>query len=241
MVQIVEHHAETSVDFAVEGEAASSMPQVPNRPVPGTAAVHAARQHTAAQTSRTPSRATPGALSAARELVRHPPSSTASPGAMKQWRDDVDRLLGMAHSTSTRSRTRSSRRQHEASASVRSPLVRGAQTNDLRAELNCRRAGEDARVSLERARERRQNIDGRNLDQDFAAVAPQTPMDTRSQTGVPLAGVGCAALADHLRARHGHPSFGRTCRQSTTEHRTRRSSCRCTSGSSSRRHAYLVC
>jgi hypothetical protein len=105
---------------------------------------------------------------------------------MKQWRDDVDRLLGMAHSTSTRSRTLSSRRQHEASASVRSPSVRGAQTNDLRAELNRRRAGEDARVSLERARERCQNIDGRNLDQDFAAVAPQTPMGIQSQTSVPL-------------------------------------------------------
>jgi hypothetical protein len=52
---------------------------------------------------------------------------------------------------------------------------------------------------LERARERRQNIDGRDLDQDFAAVAPQTPTGIRSQTGVPLAGVGCAALADHLR------------------------------------------
>jgi hypothetical protein len=166
----------------------------------GTAAVHAARQHTAAQTSRTLSRAAPGALSAARELLRHPPSSTASPGAMKQWRDDVDRLLGAAHSTSTRSRPRSSRHQHEASASVRSPSVRDAQTNDLRAELNRRRVGEDARVSLERAREHRQNIEGRNLDQDFAAVAPQAPMSTRSQTGVPLAGMGCAALADHLRA-----------------------------------------
>jgi hypothetical protein len=90
MVQIIEHRVETLVDFAVEGEAASSTPQVPNRPVPGTAAVHATRQHTAAQTSRTPSRATQGALSAARELLRHPPSSTASPGAMKQWRDDVE-------------------------------------------------------------------------------------------------------------------------------------------------------
>jgi hypothetical protein len=169
--------------------------------------MHAARQHTATQTSRTPSRATPGALSAARELLRHPPSSTAAPGAMKQWRDDVDRLLSMAHSTSTRSRTRSSPRQHEASASVRSPSVRGAQTNDLRAELNRRRAGEDARVSLERARERRQKLDGHNLDQDFAAVAPQTPMGTRSQTGVPLAGVGCAALADHLRAASWPPKF----------------------------------
>jgi hypothetical protein len=131
MVQIIEHRAETSIDFAVEGEAASSTPQVPSHPVPGTAAVHAAWQHTAAQTSRTPSMASPRALSAARELLRHPPSSTASPEAMKQWRDDVDRLLGMAHSTSTRSKTWSSRRQHEASASVRSPLVKGAQTNDL--------------------------------------------------------------------------------------------------------------
>jgi hypothetical protein len=207
MVQIVEHRAKTSVDFAVEGEAASSTPPVPNRPVPGTAAVHAAQQHMAAQTSQTPSWATPGALSAARELLQHPPSSTVSPGAMKQWRDGVDRLLGMAHSTSTRSRTRSSRRQHEASASMRSPSVRGAQTNDLRAELNRRHAGEDAWVSLERARERRQNIDGRNLDQDFAAAAPQTPMGTRSQTGVPLVGVGCAALVDHLRAASWPPKF----------------------------------
>jgi hypothetical protein len=142
----------------------------------------------------------PGALSAARELLRHPPSSTASSGAMKQWRDDVDRLLGMAHSTSTRSRPRSSQRQHEASASVRSPSVRGAQIDDLRVELNRRRAGEDTRISLERVREHRQNIKGCNLDQDFVAVAPQAPMGTRSQAGVPLAGVGCAALADHLRA-----------------------------------------
>jgi hypothetical protein len=74
--------------------------------------------------------------------------------------------------------------------SVRSPSVKGTQIDDLRAELNRRRAGEDARVSLERARKRRQNIEGRNLDQDFAAVAPQAPMGTRSQAGVPLAGVG---------------------------------------------------
>jgi hypothetical protein len=136
-----------------------------------------------------------------------PPSSTTSPGAMKQWRDDVDRLLGMAHSTSTRSRPLSSRRQREATASVRSPSVRGAQTDNLRAELNRRRTGEDAWVSLERARERRENIEGRNLDRDFAAEAPQTPVGARSQTGVPLAGVGCAALADHLRTASWPPKF----------------------------------
>jgi hypothetical protein len=88
-----------------------------------------------------------------------------------------------------------------------SPSVRGAQTNDLRVELDRRRVGEDARVSLERARERRQNIEGHNLDQDFAAAAPQTPMGTRSQAGVPLASVGCAALADHLRAASWPPKF----------------------------------
>jgi hypothetical protein len=126
---------------------------------------------------------------------------------MKQWRDDVDRLLGMAHSTLSRSRPRSSQRQHEATTFVRSPSVRGAQTDDLWAELNYRRTGEDARVSLERARERRQNIEGRNLDRDFAAEAPQTPVGARSQTGVPLAGVGCAALADHLRATSWPPKF----------------------------------
>jgi hypothetical protein len=199
MVQIMEHRAETSGDFLMEEEAASSTPRVPNRPVLGTAAVHAALQHTTAQTSQTSSRAAPGALSAARELLCHPPSSTASPGAMKQWRDDVDRLLGMAHSGSTRSRPRSSRCQHEVTTSVRSSSVRGAHTDDLQAELNSRRAGEDtrvslerawerqqnfeghedARVSLERARERWLNIEGHKLDQDFVAVAPQTPVGTR--------------------------------------------------------------
>jgi hypothetical protein len=107
------------------------------------------------------------------------PSSTASLGAMNQWRDDVDRLLGMAHSTSTRSRPWSSRHQREAMASVRSPSVRGAQTDDLWVELNHRRAGEDAQVSLERVREHRQNIEGHNLDQDFAAESPRTLVGAR--------------------------------------------------------------
>jgi hypothetical protein len=129
----------------MEQEVASSTPRVPNRPNSGTAAVHAVQQHTPAQASRTPSRAAPTTLSMARELLRHPPSSTASPGAMKQWRDDVDRLLGMAHSTSTRSRPRSSWCQCEATTSVRLPSVRGAQTDDLRAELNRKRTGEDTR------------------------------------------------------------------------------------------------
>jgi hypothetical protein len=195
MVHIVEHHDFLPEDFVMEEAAASSKPRATNLPAPGaTTVVHSTRQHTPEQTSRAP-RAAPGMLSAARELLRHPPSSTASPGAMKEWRDDVDRLLCMAHSGSTRPRPRSSRRQHEASASVRSPSVRAAPTEDLQGELNRRRAGEDAlvsmeksnnmwaelnhrragedtHISLERARKRRQNVEGRNLNYDFAAVAP---------------------------------------------------------------------
>jgi hypothetical protein len=171
---------------------------------------------------------------------------------MRQWREDVDRLLSMAHSGSARPRPRSFWRQREASVYVRSPSVRGARTDDLwaelsrwragddarislekaddlQAELNRRRAGEDARVSLERARERRQNFEGRNLDQDFVPVSPQTPRDARIQAGVPLVGVGCVALADHLRTTTWPPSSGHTCPRSTMVHRTCRNSCRSTS------------
>jgi hypothetical protein len=231
MVQIVEHRDLSPEDFLVEEGASSSVPWGSYRPAPGDAAMHTAQQHTPVQTSRAPSGATHGgALSAARELLRNPPSSTASPRAMRQWCEDVDRLPGMAYSGSTRPRPRSFRRQHKAPTSVRSPSVRGARTDDLRAEhnrwragedarisleraddlraeLNRRRAGEDARVSLERAHERRQNFEGRNLDQDFAPVSPQTPRDARIQAGVPLVGVGCAALADHLRVATWPPKF----------------------------------
>jgi hypothetical protein len=127
MIQIVEHCGLSPEDFLMEEGIASSVPRGSYRPAPGAAAMNAAQQHTPVQTSRAPSRvAHGGALSVARELLRNPPSSTASPGAMRQWREDVDRLLGMAHPGSARSRPRSSRHQREASASVRSPSVRGA-------------------------------------------------------------------------------------------------------------------
>jgi hypothetical protein len=107
MVHIVEHHDFIPEDFPME-EAASSIPRASGRPMPGaTAAERSTRQHTPAQSTRA-SRAAPGVLSVARELLRHPPSSTASPGAMKQWHDDIDRLLGMAHSGSARPKPHSS-------------------------------------------------------------------------------------------------------------------------------------
>ena len=48
---------------------------------------------------------------------------------------------------------------------------------------------------------------GRNLDRDFAPVSTQPPRDARIQAGVPLVGVGCAALADHLRVATWPPKF----------------------------------
>jgi hypothetical protein len=141
MVHIVEHRDETSEDFPMEEEAASSTPLSSSNPTLGAAAVRPARRHTPAQASRTLSGDTPtGALSAARELLHHLPSPTASLGAMRQWRDDVDRLLTKARTGSIRPKPRSSRRQYEASASERSPPVRPAPTEDLRMELNRRRA-----------------------------------------------------------------------------------------------------
>ena len=92
------------------------------------------------------------------------------------------------------------RRQGAASASVRYPTVRGARIEDLWAELNRRRAGEDARISVERAREHRLNIEGRNINADLDVAAPKPPVNARIQAGTPVVGVGCAALAEHLRA-----------------------------------------
>ena len=83
---------------------------------------------------------------------------------------------------------------------MHSPTVRSAQIEDLRVELNRRRAGEDARVSMERAHEHCLNTEGRNLDADLDVAAPKFPGNIRTQVGTPVAGVGCAALADHLRA-----------------------------------------
>jgi hypothetical protein len=233
----------------VEEAAASSTPQATNLPAPGAAAaVHSARQHTPAQTSRA-SRAVPGALSAARELLCHPPSSTASLGAMKQWRDDVDRLLGMAHSSSTRPRPWSSRRQHEASTSVRSPSVRAALTRICgrsstvgvrertlqplwRGLMTCGQnstAGVRARVPASLWR-------GRVSTDKMSRVATSTMTSLRLHhrlqraSGFRWVSPWPAWAAPHWRIistqRLGHPSSDCTCPRSTTVRQIRRNSCR---------------
>jgi hypothetical protein len=72
----------------------------------------------------------------------------------------------MAHFGSARPRPRSFRHQREVSVSVHSPSVRGARTDDLRAELNCRRVGEDDRISLERDDDLRAELNRRRAGED---------------------------------------------------------------------------
>jgi hypothetical protein len=108
---------------------------------------------------------------------------------MRQWCDDVYCLLNLAETASSLARTgarslldpheaveRHSRSfcrcQREASTSVCSPSMRGTWTQDLQVELDRRRAGEGARVSIERVCERQPNIEGQNLNVDFGVVAP---------------------------------------------------------------------
>ena len=171
-----------------------------------------AQPRASSRASRATARANSGGpLAAARELLRHPPGAGAAPDAMVQWQNDVDRLIHLAQVTPGSSRAgtqppRSNaagprRPQHgDSSRSVHSPTVRSARTEDLRAELNRRRAGEDARVSLERAREHRCNVKGRNLDSDLAATTtPKPSVAARASSGTIVAGVGSAALADNLR------------------------------------------
>jgi hypothetical protein len=175
MVRIAEHRGETSESFSMEEEDASSTSQSSGHPMLGAAAMRPTRRHTPGWTSRTLTGDTPAeALSAARELLRHLPSLTASLGAMRWWRGDVDRLLGVAHSGSVRPRPRSSWRQHEASTLERTSSVRTAPPGDLRDELNHRRTGRDACASLEKTRER-----CGNLEQDSVVVAQQAPRDAR--------------------------------------------------------------
>jgi hypothetical protein len=116
-------------------------------------------------------------LVAARELLCNLPDLAASPDMLRQWRDDIDRLLNLAQVTPSSaggSASRQRRRQGGAFGSVHSPTVRSARTEDLRAKLNRRRAGEDARVTMERACERRLNIEGRNLEAKLDAAVSKS-------------------------------------------------------------------
>jgi hypothetical protein len=108
MVHVVEHTVRADDVEMREGEA-SSVPHASRHPAPG-AAVPAARPHEATapavrqRASGRPSKASSQEassrpLAAAREMLRNPAAAAASPDALTQWRDDVDRLPHLAQAS----------------------------------------------------------------------------------------------------------------------------------------------
>jgi hypothetical protein len=150
---------------------------MPHAAPPSRVAARVAPQRAVQQASMALSQPTPnGPLVAARELLHNPSVTAASPEVLRQWRDDIDCLLNLAQVTpgsAGGSVSRQRRRQGGASGSMHSPSVRSARTKDLRAELNRRRTGEDARITIERALVRRLNIEGRNLEAEPDAAVPK--------------------------------------------------------------------
>ena len=105
MVHLVEHTVRADDAEMREGEV-SLVPHASRHFALG-AAVPAARPHEASapvvrqRASGHPSRASlqgasSGPMVAARELLRNAPATAASPDTLRQWRDDVDRLLHLA-------------------------------------------------------------------------------------------------------------------------------------------------
>jgi hypothetical protein len=214
-------------------EVASSTPHATCRP-PSRVVARAAPRRAAEHASVVLSQPVPnGPLVVARELLRNPPGAAASPDAQRQWRDDIDRLLNLAQASpgsAGGSGTRQRCRQGGASGSMHSPSVRSARTEDLRAELNRRHAGEDACISIERARNRRRNIEGRNLGAELDAVVPKP----QGLAQAPVAGWAAQRSQTTFVRWPGRPSFGHTCRKSTTGPPTYQNSCRSTSPPSRR-------
>jgi hypothetical protein len=92
--QIAEFHG-----HPMEEEVASSGPLASRRP-PSRVAAHVAPWRAAEQASKALSQPSQnGPLMAARELLHNLLDMAASPDALSQWRDDVDRLLNLAQVT----------------------------------------------------------------------------------------------------------------------------------------------
>ena len=94
MARIVESH-----DHPMGEDTATPAPQASRRPTP-RAAAHGAQQREAEHAPKAPAQAAPSEpTAAARELLRNPPDLAASPDVMRQWRDDIDRLIILAQDT----------------------------------------------------------------------------------------------------------------------------------------------
>jgi hypothetical protein len=150
-------------------------------------------------------------LLVARQLLNNPPPSGASPSAAEEWRRNVDQLIIATINTPLHERRCQPSAQYphtpatHASSAAYAPPVEHAPpvgpdarqkmrhhapmasyaTADLRAEINRRHGGEDGRVTIERRRERRRDIDGRNLEKDFDSHAPSRRSPSARETYPP--------------------------------------------------------
>jgi hypothetical protein len=119
MPQVVEHH-----DHPMGEEVASSAPHA-SCCLPPRVVARIALQRATEQASLAPMQPAPnGPLVAARELLRNPPDPVASPDVLRQWCDNLDRLLNLAQVTPGSAGGSASRqrcRQGGASGSVQSP------------------------------------------------------------------------------------------------------------------------
>jgi hypothetical protein len=94
MPRVVEHH-----DHPMGEEVASSTHRASRRP-PLRVVAHVVPRRAAEQASKALSQPAPnGPLVAARELLHNPLDAAASPNVLRQWHDDVDRLLNLAQVT----------------------------------------------------------------------------------------------------------------------------------------------
>ena len=106
MARIVESH-----DHPMGEDAATPAPQASCRPTP-RAAAHGAKQRAAEHAPRAPAQAAPSEpIAAARELLRNPPDLAVSLDVMRQWRDDIDRLIILAQTTPVSRETGSGQRR----------------------------------------------------------------------------------------------------------------------------------
>jgi nitrogen fixation protein len=159
----------------------------------------ARRQHLATTVVMTlPGAGPKGMLEAAHELLCNPLGLGASPSAAEQWHHDVDQLIVVAINTPLhggRCANHSGWTLELSAVHSRTPTVPrmaavSVPTADLWAEHECRRSGEDGRITNECHRERRRNLDG-----DFSA-ANTTPVGQAAHTPASSGSGGvCMALA----------------------------------------------
>jgi hypothetical protein len=200
-------------------------------------------------------------LLVARQLLNNPPPSGASPSATEEWRRNVDQLVIAAINTPLHERRCQPSAQYSHTPPVahassvacappvehappvrpdarqmvrhRAPMVSYA-TADLRAEINRRCGGEDGRATIERRRERRRDIEGRNLEKDFDSHASSLKSPSAREAYPPSSpgvtgGVGGAWRWHHICGWwSGRASSGPTCRRSMMGPSTPLSSCRST-------------